>query len=239
MNKHVWLTRLTAFMVVMAMMIGIAGVVYSEDENVTDPDPEQVEDVTTPEPTPKPTPEPTPKPTPEPTPEPTQEPTPEPPPEPVKEQENTVVTEVDLPETPSIEEDPESWDDDDDEAFDDPDDDELVEFDDDDAGAISEDLLQQFNNPENFEKVEFSGSADIELRNVDHMWEAGWDGRITLTAKVRNANLSYRLVWEANDHDERGWFTVGSGDEYSYTLTKNNVERESNREYRVVMFTVD
>ena len=155
----------------------------------------------------------------------------------MKEQENTVVTEVELPETSSIEEDPESWDDD--EVFDDPDDDDLVEFDDDDAGSVSEDLLQQFNNPENFEKVEFSGSADIELKHVDHMWEAGWDGQITLTAKVRNANLSYRLVWEANDHDERGWFTVGSGDEYSYTLTKNNAERESNREYRVVLFTVD
>ena len=62
---------------------------------------------------------------------------------------------------------------------------------------------------------------------------------VVLNAKVREASLSYRLVWEANDHDERGWFTVGSGDEYSYTLTRDNAEREANREYRVVMFTVD
>ena len=31
--------------------------------------------------------------------------------------------------------------------------------------------------------------------------------------------LSYRLVWEANDEDERGWYTVGSGMEYSFVVT--------------------
>ena len=55
MEKHVWLTRLTAFMVALAMMIGFVGIVYSEEENVTEAEPEQVEDVTTPEPTRKPT----------------------------------------------------------------------------------------------------------------------------------------------------------------------------------------
>ena len=98
-----------------------------------------------------------------------------------------------------------------------------MEFDDDDAGEVSEDLLQQFNNPDSFVQVEFSGSADIELLNADKMWDEGWDGQVTLIAKVQDANLSYRLVWEANDHDDRGWFTVGSGEEYSYTLTKANL----------------
>ena len=85
--------------------------------------------------------------------------------------------------------------------------------------------------------MEFSGSADIVLRGDS--WDEDWDGRVTLVAKVKDATLSYRLVWEANDGDSRGWFTVGSGTEYSYTLTRDNLEREANREYRVVMFTVD
>ena len=41
------------------------------------------------------------------------------------------------------------------------------------------------------------------------------------------------------DNQNCGWFTVGSGDEYSYTMTREIAEREANREYRVVMFTVD
>ena len=118
-------------------------------------------------------------------------------------------------------------------------DDELFEFDEDDAGAVSEDLLQQFNNPDNFEQVEFTGSADIELQNAEAMFAEGWDGRVVLTAKVQEAHLSYHLVWEANDHDERGWFTVGSGTEYSYTMTRENAQREAEREYRVVMFSID
>lgn len=115
----------------------------------------------------------------------------------------------------------------------------LVEFDDEDAGVVSESLLQQFNNPDSFQQAEFSGSADIELEHVDNMFAEGWDGRVTLTAKVKEASLSYRLVWEANDHDDRGWFTVGSGDQYSYILTRENAQREAEREYRVVMFIVD
>ena len=150
-----------------------------------------------------------------------------------------MVTELE-PETETtveVQEEPEDDDFEDDYAgFDDED---LVEFEDDDAGAVSEDLLQQFNNPDLFEKVEFSGSAEIRLANAESMWKDGWDGSVTMIAVVREANLSYRLVWEANDHDDRGWFTVGSGDEYSYTLTRANAEREANREYRVVMFSVD
>ena len=51
-----------------------------------------------------------------------------------------------------------------------------------------------------------------------------------MAADVTKASLNYRLVWEANDHDDRGWFTVGSGDEYSYTMTREIAEREANRE---------
>ena len=156
---------------------------------------------------------------------------------------NTVITELEQEQESQIEELPQDEDEEDeepeaDEADDDWDDgEEYEEFDDDEVGSVSEDLLQQFNNPDSFEQVEFGGSADIELKNEE--WDENWDGTVVLVAKVRNTSLSYRLVWEANDHDSRGWFTVGSGSQYSYTLTKENLEREANREYRVVMFTVD
>ena len=262
MNKRSWLMRLTAFVVALTMMIGITGVVYSEENSepaeVTEASAPAAEDVTAAEEAARKAaeeeaarkaaeeeaariaaeqaaeeesvPE-----------EPQAEEAP-------AEEEKTMVTELEneeisFPEVPEEEDDDEDFDDfEEDEDFGDDDfedDDDLVEFDEDEFGEISEDLLEQFNNMDSFESVEFSGSADIELRETDDMWEDGWDGRITLVAKVRDANLSYRLVWEANDHDDRGWFTVGSGDEYSYTLTKDNVDREANREYRVVMFTVD
>ena len=57
---------------------------------------------------------------------------------------------------------------------------------------------------------------------------------IILRADVRDMNLSYRLVWEASDNDGRGWFAVGSGEEYRFILGENNVERE----YRVVIIAL-
>ena len=62
---------------------------------------------------------------------------------------------------------------------------------------------------------------------------------MTLSAQVREASRSYHPVWEANDHDDRGWFTAGSGDEYSYTMSREIAEHEADREYRVVMITED
>ena len=58
---------------------------------------------------------------------------------------------------------------------------------------------------------------------------------IKLAAKVQDVNLSYRLIWEANDSDDRGWYTIASGENYSYTLSADNVARE----YRVVLFSLD
>jgi len=58
---------------------------------------------------------------------------------------------------------------------------------------------------------------------------------VTLVAKVSGVEMNNRLVWEANDGDDRGWFTVGSGPEYTFTVTPEIV----NREYRVSLFTVD
>ena len=255
MNKRLKLTRLAAFLMVLAMLVGSFPAVYSEELEVTEAAPEEVVEVTEaepetapapepePEPEPAPAPEPEAAPAPEPEPEPEPAPEPEPVPEPEPEPVNTVVTElahdddVQIEEQVTIDDDDDDWGSDESEDF--GGDDDLVEFDEWDAGAVSEDLLQQFNNPDNFEKVEFTGSADIRLENQDELFSSDWDGTVTLSAQVREASLSYRLVWEANDHDDRGWFTVGSGDEYSYTMTREIAEREANREYRVVMFTVD
>ena len=237
MIKRLKLKRLAAFLVILVMLVCSFPAVYSEELEVTEVEPEPVVEVTEPEPAPEPEPEPElePEPAPEPEPEPESEPEPEP--------ANTVVTELEHDDDVQIEESYDYDDEDDDwgedEDFDFEGDDGLVEFDEWDAGAVSEDLLQQFNNPDNFEKVEFTGSADINLKNPEAMFGEDWDGTVTLAAQVREASLSYRLVWEANDHDDRGWFTVGSGDEYSYTMTREIAEREANREYRVVMFTVD
>ena len=192
MNKHLKLTRLAAFLIVLAMLVCSFPAVYSEEQEVTEEVPTEVTEVTDDD---------------------------------VRIEEQVTIDDDDDGES-------DEWED-----F--GGDDDLVEFDEFDAGAVSEDLLQQFNNPDNFEKVEFTGSADIRLENQDEMFSSDWDGTVTLSAQVREASLSYRLVWEANDHDDRGWFTVGSGDEYSYTMTREIAEREANREYRVVMFTVD
>ena len=238
MNKHLKLTRLAAFLIVLAMLVCSFPAVYSEEQEVTEEVPTEVTEVTETEPETAPAPDPEPAPEPAPAPEPEPLPEPEPEPEPV----NTVVTELAHDDDVRIEEQVTIDDDDDGESDEWEDfggDDDLVEFDEFDAGAVSEDLLQQFNNPDNFEKVEFTGSADIRLENQDEMFTSDWDGTVTLSAQVREASLSYRLVWEANDHDDRGWFTVGSGNEYSYTMTREIAEREANREYRVVMFTVD
>ena len=96
---------------------------------------------------------------------------------------------------------------------------------------MSDELLDQFNNPETYDMVEFSGTADIVLKND----EIYYDRDVTLVAKVSGVEMSYRLVWEANDGDERGWYTIASGPDYTFTVTRDIVDRE----YRVVLFAVD
>ena len=59
---------------------------------------------------------------------------------------------------------------------------------------------------------------------------------VTLVARVSGAEmLNYRLIWEANDGDDCGWYAVGTGSEYSFLLTREN----AGREYRVVLYTVN
>ncbi len=156
-----------------------------------------------------------------------------------EEEKSKISTEISGTPAPELEEEPEDelddWDEFEDELEDFTDfgeEAEFEEFSDGDAGYISEELLEQFNNPANYEQVEFSGSADIELKNKG---EIHYGDEIVLQAKVRDTDLSYRLVWEANDSDDRGWYTIGRGEEFSYTLSEENVDRE----YRVVLFTVD
>ena len=53
MNKQSWLMRLTAFVVVLTMMIGFVGVTYSEELDVTEPAAEAPAEVTEPAPEPE------------------------------------------------------------------------------------------------------------------------------------------------------------------------------------------
>ena len=147
--------------------------------------------------------------------------------------------EMDQPETPADDDfgDFEEFDDFDD--FDESEDDEEDEddegtiiLDDWDAGVVSNELLERFNSTSNYEQMEFNGTAEIELRNEGML---RYGDEIKLEAKVQDVNLSYRLIWEANDNDDRGWYTIASGERYSYTLTADNLDRE----YRVVLFSLD
>ena len=117
--------------------------------------------------------------------------------------------------------------------FEDDEDDGTIFLDDWDAGVVSDEMLDRFNNSTaNYEQMEFNGTAEIELENEGTL---KYGDEIKLAAKVQDVNLSYRLIWEANDSDDRGWYTIASGENYSYTLTADNVARE----YRVVLFSLD
>ena len=110
--------------------------------------------------------------------------------------------------------------------------DNLCEIDDDDAGYISDELLEMYNHLAANEKAAFTGNVNIELKDSEIVF--GQD--VTLVAKVSGAEtLNYCMIWEANDGDERGWYTIGTGDEYTFLLTRAN----AGREYRVVLFSVD
>ena len=104
----------------------------------------------------------------------------------------------------------------------------LYEFDDDEVGSVSEELLEIFNNPDLYEKVEFTGTVNIELKNS----EICYNQDVTLVARVTGADMDYRLVWEANDGN--GWFAVASGSEYTFLFTPEIATRE----YRVILFRV-
>lgn len=193
-----------------------------------------------PEPAPAPEAEPAPEPEPEPAPVPEAEPAPEPvetekapaaepaadeAPETVSEKETEPVTEEEPAQEPS-EEAPEAAPEADPEETSG---EELFELDDDDPGTVSEELLESFNNPE---EAKFDGSVEIEMK--DGKLAFGED--VTLVARVSGAEtLSYRLVWEANSGDDLGWHAVGSGPEYTFTLTREN----AGNEYRIVIFALD
>ncbi len=104
----------------------------------------------------------------------------------------------------------------------------FFEFDDDDCGSVSDELLEIFSNPDAYEKAEFDGSVEIELKNG----EICYDRDVTLVARVSGADMDYYLVWEANDGD--GWYAIASGEEYTFLLTPDIAARE----YRVVLFRV-
>ena len=100
-----------------------------------------------------------------------------------------------------------------------------------DAESVPEEPAPQAADPEPRGEAGFVGTAEIRLVNKGSL---NYGDEITLKADVRNVNLEHRLVWEANDHDGRGWFSVGSGDEYRFILERDNAQRE----YRVAIIAV-
>ena len=218
-----------------------------EEAPVAEPEPETIpEEVPVAEPEPEVIPEEEPEPAPEPEEIPEEEPEPEPEPEeiPEEEPETEAIPEEEPasePEPEMIQEQPaeesyEEWGSEPEaetetvgeEGFEDGD---LVEIDDNDAGSVSGELLDDFNNPETYEKAEFSGNVEIVMKNS----EIHFGGDVTLAAKVSGVEMNHRIAWEANDGDGRGWYNVGSGTEYTFTLTRENADRE----YRVSLFTAD
>ena len=209
-----------------------------EEAPVAEPEPETIpEEVPVAEPEPEVIPEEEPEPAPEPEEIPEEEPELEPEPEEIPEEEPKPEPEPEaIPEEEPAEESYEEWGNEPEaetepvgeDGFEDGD---LVEIDDNDAGSVSGELLDDFNNPETYEKAEFSGNVEIVMKNS----EIHFGGDVTLAAKVSGVEMNHRIVWEANDGDGRGWYTVGSGTEYTFTLTRENADRE----YRVSLFTAD
>ena len=145
--------------------------------------------------------------------------------------------EDDQPEAPADDENAEAdedreWIDDDAETADPEEDEDLVVIEDDDVGTVSEEILDAFNNPDLYDQETFIGSAEIMLMNEGML---SYGDEIILKADVRDVNVSYRLVWEANDNDGHDWFAVGSGEEYRFILARENAARE----YRVQIYTID
>lgn len=138
--------------------------------------------------------------------------------------------EDDQPEAPADDENAEA--DDDEETADPEEDEDLVVIEDDDVGTVSEEILDAFNNPDLYDHETFIGSAEIMLMNEGML---SYGDEIILKADVRDVNVSYRLVWEANDNDGHDWFAVGSGEEYRFILARENTARE----YRVQIYTID
>ena len=127
-----------------------------------------------------------------------------------------------LPEDPCDEDEPdtdESWNEED-----------LVEMEDGDAGYISEEITGQLDYPEQPEQTDRIGTAEIRLMNEGML---NYGDEVILKAEVRDVNLSYRLVWEANDG--AGWYPVGHDETYRFILDRNSAERE----YRVTIIAYD
>ena len=103
-------------------------------------------------------------------------------------------------------------------------------FDDDDPGSVSPDLLDLINNPDAYQKLDFTGVVEIGIKNSI----IAYDRDVTLVASISGAELpDYLMIWEASDDEGSNWQAVAAGSEYTYVLTRENVDRE----FRVVLYT--
>ena len=111
--------------------------------------------------------------------------------------------------------------------------DDYVWIDDNDPGSVTPELLDLFNNPDAYRKVEFTGTVEIEIKDGITL---AYDQEVTLVARVSGTeSMDYLMVWEASDDEGITWHTVGSGEECTFVLTRENV----NRAYRVVLYAAN
>ena len=110
--------------------------------------------------------------------------------------------------------------------------DEGIPADSEDTGYAPEEIPEPAGDPAPEEQPGFSGTAEIKLMNTGDL---NYGDEIILKAVVRDANTAYRVIWEANAGDSRGWFAVGSGEEYRFILDGETAQRG----YRVVLVAAE
>ena len=155
--------------------------------------------------------------------------------QPEGETEPEIVTDASVPEEYGFE----YYDDEEDDEifFEEESEDGLVEFEDDDFGVVASERLLPYDEMAEehvasvFHEEGFSGQAGIEMVQPT----VSFGDTVTLKARIEGTEQVYLIIWEANDADDRGWFEIGRGDQYEFTLTQENM----NRDYRLVLMDLE
>lgn len=84
------------------------------------------------------------------------------------------------------------------------------------------------------EPIPFKASVSLQCSGNGSFF---YGDRVTLVAKIHDANADYRIRWEVNRHDGSGWRTIPGEDGTSYHFIIT--EEIANYEYRVVLVAAD
>ena len=92
----------------------------------------------------------------------------------------------------------------------------------------SEEPTQEPTAEPTVEPVEFTGTVEVDMRNSGDIY---YGDKITLVARISNANLPYSIRWEVDK--DNGWTTISgeTGDTYDFVVTEEN----EGYAYRVVL----